>query len=599
MPAQQAAKFGDREAFDYYDSEGERSSAWTFKQFAEDSETVARALVSYGLAPQCTVAILSANSPQMLLTDFGAYRIGAVPVSIYATASADQIKYIVNDSKAQVMITGDERHYDQACAVAPLCPTLRLIIACHADTVEVRNMRAGGIATITWKEFMTAGHKADEAIRAKVDSYTSQVTDDTLATLIYTSGTTGEPKGAMLTHNNFTSAIRIHDIRLTMLSDRDSSVSFLPLTHIFEKAWTYYCLHKGMHVSISNNPRIVDKVMVKARPTCMSSVPRFWEKVYATINEKLSKMPAWKRAFAKRAIRVGARVNLHYRRLGLKVPPMLQMQYNFFDKQVLGPVRRLLGLDHPNIFPTAGAPVSDAVVDLMQSLGINILVGYGLSETTATVTCYPIKDFIVGSVGTVMPELEVKIGAENEILVKGPTVMKGYFNKPDATAEAFTPDGWFRTGDAGHFDKEGALVLTDRIKDLFKTSNGKYIAPQLLETRLGNDPYIDQVAIIGDKRKFVSALIIPAYKALQDYAKRKHISFKNNADLIRNSDIKDLIQSRIDRLQAGLANFEKIKKFTLLPREFTIESGELTNTLKLRRPVINLHYAPQIEAMYS
>ena len=599
MPGRQAAAYGSREAFDYYDNDGNRAGAWSFSQFADDVATVSRALVSYGLAGSSTVAMLTANAPQMLWVDFGAYRIGAVPVSIYSTATADQIKYILNDCKAQIIVTGDRRQYDLVCSLAPLCPQLRLIVACHAGAKGNGVIRAAGVATITWSEFMQAGQTAKDDLEARVLDYNSRVTPESLATLIYTSGTTGEPKGAMLTHANFDAAIRIHHIRLTTLTDKDSSLSFLPMTHIFEKAWSYLCLDFGMHVSINDNPHIVDKVMRKVRPTCMSSVPRFWEKVYAVINDKMGKMPLFKRTLAKRAIRVGAKVNLHYLRQGLPVPALLRMQYAFFDKQVLGPVRRAIGIDNGNIFPTAGAPVSDAVVELMHCLGINILVGYGLSETTATVTCFPTKDYVIGTVGTILPELEMRIGEDNEVQVKGPTIMYGYLNKPEETANAFTADGWFRTGDAGSIDAQGNLILTDRIKDLFKTSNGKYIAPQMLETRLGNDPYIDQVAIIGDKRKYVSALIIPAYHALQEYARRKQIEFKNNADLIRNADIKAFIQSRIDRVQKGLANFEQIKKFTLLPREFTIESGELTNTLKLRRPVINLHYAPQIEAMYS
>ena len=600
MPGRQAAKYGQRPVFDYYDAQGNVTST-TWRQFEADIRDFAASLVAHGLTPGCKVAILSANAPHMLVTDFGCYAIGAVPVSIYSTASADQIKYIINDAKAQIIVTGDRRQYDQACNLAPVCPTLRLVVACHseADGSAPRLSTVGRLATMTWADFMAEGAKATDDLRQRVTEYGNATADDTLATLIYTSGTTGEPKGAMLTHGNFAAAMAIHHQRLTMLSDADTSVSFLPMTHIFEKAWTYLCLDMGIHVSINADPHVIEKTLRAVHPTCMCSVPRFWEKVYAAVTEKMAAMNAMKRAFAMRALKVGARRNLHYKRQGLKVPALLEMQYRFFDKRVLGPVRRIIGVDNGNIFPTAGAPVSDTVVRFMHSMGINILVGYGLSETTATVTCYPTVDFVVGSVGTPMPEVQVRIGDNDEILVKGPTVMRGYYNKPDATAEAFTADGWFRTGDAGHFDDEGALVLTDRIKDLFKTSNGKYIAPQQLETRLAQDPFIDQVAIIGDERKYVSALIIPAFQALREYAHRKHIAFKTNVDLIRNADIRDLIQKRIDRLQKGLAGFEQIKKFTLLPREFTIESGELTNTLKLRRPIINRHYANQIEAMYT
>lgn len=238
-------------------------------------------------------------------------------------------------------------------------------------------------------------------------------------------------------------------------------------------------------------------------------------------------------------------------------------------------------------------------MEFLHTCGINIVVGYGLSETTATVSCYPATGWEVGTVGTVMPDVQVRIGEQDEILVKGPTVMRGYYNRPEDTAKAFTPDGWFRTGDAGRIDASGAIVLTERIKDLFKTSNGKYIAPQAIETRLGEDRYIEQVAVIGDRRKYVSAIIVPAFEALKEYARKHKIKFNNLEELVQNGEIRNLIAERIERLQKGLAGFEKIKKFTLLPREFSIETGELTNTLKLRRAIINALYADQIEAMYA
>jgi long-chain acyl-CoA synthetase len=257
-----------------------------------------------------------------------------------------------------------------------------------------------------------------------------------------------------------------------------------------------------------------------------------------------------------------------------------------------------MGVDRGNIFPTAGAPLSANIVEFFHSIGVNIVIGYGLSETTATVSCFPAVGYEVGSVGSPMPGVQVRIGEQNEIQVKGPTVMRGYYNRPDDTAAAFTADGWFRTGDAGYINESGAIVLTERIKDLFKTSNGKYIAPQAIESRLGEDRYIEQVAVIGDRRKYVTAIIIPAFEALKDYARRHKIAFKTIDDLIHNSEIIRFFTERIERLQRGLAGFEKIKKFTLLSHEFTIANGELTNTLKLRRLVIADRYSTEIEAMY-
>ncbi|MDE6196328.1 MAG: AMP-binding protein, partial [Muribaculaceae bacterium] len=293
-----------------------------------------------------------------------------------------------------------------------------------------------------------------------------------------------------------------------------------------------------------------------------------------------------------------AKRNLEYVRLGLKTPWWLEKQYQFFDKNVFSKVRAVLGLANGRFFPTAGAPLSANITEFFHAMGINIVIGYGLSETTATVSCFPDVDYVIGTVGTTLPGVMVKIGEENEILVKGPTVMRGYYNRPDENAKVFTEDGWFRTGDAGLFDHSGALVLTERLKDLFKTSNGKYIAPQAIESRLGEDRYIEQVAVIGDRRKYVTAVIVPAFGALKEYARRKGIQFSSVEELVENAEIRKFIAERIERLQKGFAGFEKVKRFTLLPKEFSIESGELTNTLKIRRPVINSMYADEIEAMY-
>jgi long-chain acyl-CoA synthetase len=391
----------------------------------------------------------------------------------------------------------------------------------------------------------------------------------------------------------------MHRVHLTSLTDADTSICFLPLSHIFEKAWTFLTLYLGMTVYVNRNPREILTSIREVHPTCMCSVPRFWEKAYAGIQEKIARMKPVSRFLCARALKIGRRRNLDYVRLGLPVPKMLEMRYQFYYKRVFAKVQRILGIDRGNMFPTAGAPLSPAITEFFRTMGVPIVIGYGLSETTATVSFFPYVGYEFGTVGKLMPGVEVKIGDNSEILVKGPSVMRGYYNKPEATKEAFTADGYFRTGDAGHFDENGSLVLTERIKDLFKTSNGKYIAPQVLESRLGEDKYIEQVAVIGDNRKFVTAIIVPAIEALKEFATRKKIQYHSLEELVKNAQVKELISERIEALQEGLASFEKIKKFTLLPKEFTMEAGELTNTLKIRRPVINRHYASEIEAMYA
>ncbi|MBD5276324.1 MAG: long-chain fatty acid--CoA ligase [Bacteroides sp.] len=595
LVAANAARYGEREAFSCSNNGGEDWVSTSWNQLLESQAAAACALETLGIEPGDMLAVFSPNCPEILMTDFGAWANRAVPVSIYATSSPEQVSYIVRDSAARIIFAGEQRQYDAARAIAAECPALERIVV-YDPSVKLDDTDT---TTMRWEHFMALGRAASDMCRAVVAERTAASAPDDIFTLIYTSGTTGEPKGAVLPHSCMNAAVRIHEQRLTMLSDRDTSLCFLPLSHIFEKAWTYYCLHMGIRVAINRDPRDVQKALRRVRPTCMCSVPRFWEKVYTGVQDKLATITGFKRRLMDRAIAVGRRRNLQYARLGLKAPWWLETQYRFFDKKVFGPMRRVIGVDRGNIFPTAGAPLSDNITEFLHACGINIVIGYGLSETTATVSCYPVTGWEIGTVGTVMPEVQVRIGENDEIQVAGPTVMRGYYNRPADTERAFTPDGWFRTGDAGRIDEHGAIVLTERIKDLFKTSNGKYIAPQAIESRLGEDRYIEQVAVIGDRRKYVSAIIVPAFEALKEYARSHRIKFRSLDELVQNEEIRKFIEERIERLQKGLAGFEKIKKFTLLPREFSIETGELTNTLKLRRAIINALYADQIEAMYA
>lgn len=563
-------------------------------QLAEAAHKAACALEILGVKEQERVAVFSPNDPKIIVTDFGCFANRAVTVSIYATSSDEQVEYIVRDSGAKILFVGTRSQYEIARKVAVKVPALSQIVV--YDEIETD---PDDESTMTFSSFLKLGEAATEACRAEVEARTARAIPEDVATLLYTSGTTGEPKGAILPHSCFNAALEIHHRVLTSLSDNDTSLCFLPLSHIFEKAWTYFCLDCGIQVYVNRDPRQIQEVIKEVSPTCMCSVPRFWEKAYTAIQEKMGAMNAFGRKLCARALQVGRKRNLHYKRLGLPVPRLLEARYRFYDKFVFSTVKRAMGITNGNIFPTAGAPLSTAITEFFHAMDVNLVIGYGLSETTATVSCYPYVGYEIGTIGTVLPGIEVKIGAENEILVKGPTVMRGYFNKPEETAAVFTDDGWFRTGDAGHFDANGALVLTDRLKDLFKTSNGKYIAPQAIESRLGEDKYIDQVAVIGESRKYVTAIIVPAIEAVKEYAMRKKIQYQSLEELLKNSQILDMIGRRIETLQEGLASFEKIKKFTLLPREFSMENGELTNTLKIRRPVINRRYANEIEAMYA
>lgn len=594
LARRQTAKHPEKVALRHRNSLGQWVPT-TWAEFADNIDFIAYALETLGLTPGEMIAIFSANRPENLTADFAAYRNRAIPVALYATSSPEQVAYIINDAKAKFAFAGDQKQYDILVKVRPQCPSLEMIFTIDPAIVPAK----GDKSTLAFADLLGLGRAASEKCRQEVDRRTGQAVDTDLATLIYTSGTTGEPKGAMLPHSCFNACLEIHRAYLTMIrAEGERSLCFLPLSHIFEKAWTYFCLMMGIEVCVNLNPKEVQQSLVETRPTLMCSVPRFWEKAYSVIQEKIARAGGIQKKLMLAALKVGAKRNLHFKRLGLKVPPMLELQYKFYDRNVFSKVRKAMGVDRGNIFPTAGAPLSPNIVEFFITMGVDIVIGYGLSETTATVACFPQTGYEIGSVGTPIPHVEVKIGDNDEILVKGPTVMTGYYNRDADTAAAFTPDGWLRTGDAGRIDSHGAIFLTERLKDLFKTSNGKYIAPQAIESRLGEDRFIEQVAVIGDNRKYVSAIIIPAFEALKDYARRHKIAFKSIDDLVNNSEIKKFFAERIEKLQRGLAGFEKIKKFTLLPSEFTIENGELTNTLKLRRPVINNHYAGVIDAMY-
>lgn len=594
LPRHQAARWGaSREAFSYRD---DLSGTWipvNWDEFERSVDAAARSLAIAGVEPDAKVAVFSPNSPEFLVTEFAAYRNRAVTVSIYSTSSPEQVSYIVNDSGAKVILVGGEEQYEAVCRIAADCPSLSLIVVAGGVTPMPGNVR-----TLSFDDFIKRGLDAPAEVAEKVESRARQALTEDVATLIYTSGTTGEPKGAVLTHANFNEIIAMHVERLDYLTEEDTSISFLPMTHIFEKAWTYFCLSRSMRVAVNHDPCEIQRSLKEVRPTCMCSVPRFWEKAYGVIRTKMAELGPLRRAVAVRALTVGRRRNLYYVRHGLRVPRMLQWKYRLYERLIITPVKRVMGVERGTLFPTAGAAIDPAIVEFFHCLGVNMVVGYGLSETTATVSCYPDVDYVFGSVGTVLPGLEVKIGKGGEIMVKGPTVMRGYYNKPDATAQALTPDGWLHTGDAGFIDDAGNLFLTERIKDLFKTSNGKYIAPQAIESRLAKDPLIEQIAVIGDRRKFVSALIYPDYDALARYAAEHGIHTKSPSELATADRVKQLVARRIESLEQGLASYEKIKRFTLLAAPFSMEAGELTNTLKIRRSVINTRYADLIDAMY-
>ncbi|MCH5327908.1 MAG: long-chain fatty acid--CoA ligase, partial [Coprobacter sp.] len=508
----QSEKYGNREVFRHKDYHTGKWVSTSWNEFAGQVDTIAKALAELGVNEQENLATYTQNKPEGLILDFAAYANRAIIVPMYATSSRAQIEYILNEAEVRFLFVGEQFQYDNARQALPNCPKLEQLIILDRDVKLADDDKT----SLFFDELYVRGEQSDKV--AVVARRTAEGREEDLANIIYTSGTTGVPKGVMLTHANYNEAMRIHVDRLPMISDRDVSMCFLPLTHVFERAWTYFCLETGIRVAINLRPSEIQDTIKEVQPTIMCSVPRFWEKVYTAVQEKLAPAKGVQRWLVNRALKTGRRRNLDYVRLGRKAPFGLECRYRFFHKVLFSKLHKAIGIPNGNIFPTAGAPLSDTINEFMHICGINIVSGYGLTETTATVSCFKSSGYEIGSIGSIMPSVQVKIGENNEILVKGATVMKGYYKKPEETAQVFTEDGWFRTADAGRFTDAGSLVLTDRIKDLFKTANGKYIAPQALETKLGEDKYIDQVAVIGDQRKYVTAIIIPAYEALKEYA---------------------------------------------------------------------------------
>ena len=588
----QAENYGNRTALKHRDNATGKWLKISWREFSDKVMLTAKAMAEFGIKVQENIGVYSQNMPQCLYTDFGAYGNRVVSIPMYATNSPGQIEYIINDAKIRTLFVGEQLQYNNAFKVQKDSKYLeRLVVFDPAVKMNPEDK-----TSIYFDDFLRLGDNAHAESTVKI-RMTEAVPED-LATIIYTSGTTGESKGVMLPHSCYLEAMRIHDVRLPLVTDKDLSMSFLPMTHIFEKAWCYYCLHKGVTIAINQDPKMIQKTLPEVHPTLMCNVPRFWEKVYAGVHEKInSASPAMKKIFLD-AIETGRKYNLEYKNKGIPAPCGLKLKFQFYNKTVFTLLKRVLGIERGRFFPVAGAPLSDTVNEFLQSVNIPIAYGYGLSETTATVCFYPEIGFQFGSIGEVMPGVQVKIDpGNNEILVKGKTVMSGYYNKPEETKRAFTEDGFFRTGDAGRLEGN-TLFFTERIKDLYKTSNGKYIAPQAIEMVMSGDNYIEQIAVIGDQRKFVSALIVPAYPLLEKYAGEKGISFESREELVKNKDIIRFIEARVEEHQKNLASYEKIKRFTLLPEPFMM-GCELTDTLKLRRPVVLQKYATEIEAMYE
>lgn len=588
----QAKIYGSRTAMKYKDYAENKWKDISWNTFSETVRLVGNAMRELEIGIQENVAVFSQNMPECMYVDFGAYAIRAVTIPFYATSSETQVKYMVSDAKVRYIFVGEQYQYDTAYRVLKIEHCVCGLIIFDRSVKKDEQDKV----SMYFDEFLNLGRSFKH--QTEIEMLTAELDQDDLANILYTSGTTGLSKGVMLTHRMYNAAIRSHEGQLN-LSDHDLVMNFLPFTHVFERGWSYLCIASGCTLVVNQRPTEILQSLREVHPTCMCAVPRFWEKVYAGVQEKLNTSSPIQRRMLEDALRVGKEYNVNYKMKGLEPPLTLKMQYLFYEKTVIALLLKTLGLERHNFFPTAGAAISKEVEEFIHSAGIMMIVGYGLTESTATVTCdrwnQPIT---IGSVGRLLDGIQMKFGENNEILLKGDTITKGYYRKAEVTGLVVDKEGWFHTGDAGYL-KDGELFLTDRLKDLFKTSNGKYIAPQMLEARLCVDRYIDQVVIIADQKKFVSALVIPEYKLLEQYAQSHNIAYQDRADLCRNKQVEQFVLDRLETMQQDLAYYEQVKRITLLPEPFSLERGELTNTLKVKRSVINEIYKEQIEEMYK
>ena len=587
-----AAKYGERAAFTYKDF---GSSVWkkiSYNRFSQLVKQASNALLNLGAKPHDKIAVFSQNCLQYLVADFGAYGVKLVSIPFYATASEQQIQYMINDAQVRFIFVGEQEQYDKAHRIFALCNTLeRIIVFDRSVRISTHDP-----AALYFDDFLKHGEGLPR--QSEVEQLYKEASMDDLCNILYTSGTTGDSKGVMLTYGQYDAALAANDA-VVKVGENDRIIQFLPITHIFERGFSYLSFSEGSHIIINTDPHEIQQSMRETHPTCMCSVPRFWEKVYQAVKEKIERSSSLQQKMFRHALEVGRRYNVECK-MRCKCPsPWLAMEYKLLDKMILSLVRKQIGLENSNLFPTAGARVSPEVERFVHSVGINMVVGYGLTESLATVSCdRDNKPCTIGSVGRPIGGIEVKIGDDDEVLLKGPTITKGYYHRDAANKDAFTEDGFFRTGDAGYI-KDGELFLTDRIKDLFKTSNGKYIAPQLVESLILVDKYIDQVAVIANERKFVSALIVPEFRLVEDWAKEHGIEFSSREDLCANPKVNKMILDRIKTLQQQLAHYEQVKRITLIPHHFSMESGELTNTLKIRRTVVYKNYKQEIDKMYE
>jgi long-chain acyl-CoA synthetase len=556
--------------------------------FVSTVRSLALGLESLGIRKGDRVAILSENRPEWTAFDHALLNLGAVSVPIYPSLLADQIRFMLDNSQARVLIVSGPAQMEKVRPVLPSLPGLTQVIAMEAPSGAPEGV-------LPWGAVIQAGEAIHRSDPGRFEATRAGVSPEDLASILYTSGTTGEPKGVMLTHGNFASNVNA-TLRVIPFSEADSTLSFLPLTHVLERMVEFAYLSAGASIAYAESFEAVPQNLAEIRPTVAASVPRLFDKVHDRVISMAGASPLPRRLLFALALSIGrkrARALLQ----GRPVPLVARLLHPLTDRLVFSRIRERTG-GRIRFFVSGGAPLAVRSAEFFYAAGIRVLEGYGLTETSPVVALNTLERTRLGTVGPVVPGVEVRIAGDGEILVRGPNVMKGYFRNEEATREVMK-EGWLLTGDIGHLDEDGFLKITDRKKELLKTSGGKLVAPQPLENLLKTDRFISQAVVVGDRRQFISALIVPDFAWMESYARHKQIPYKQVEELLENPRVLDLYGRRIEAKMQGLPSYETVKKFRLLPAELSMEAGEITPTLKLKRRIVERKYASLIESMYE
>jgi long-chain acyl-CoA synthetase len=558
------------------------------QDFADSVKYFSLGLKDLGLKAGDKMVILSDSKAEWVMADIGNLCQGGVTVPIYTSLVPEQIKYIINDSDSKIVVFSDSLQWQKLKAIKDELKNVSHCITFLPEAPE---------GVLTFAQVMERGKKLAQENPGLFEKITQQVKPDDLASIIYTSGTTGVPKGVMLTHSNFISNVKA-TASVIEFSEKDTVLSFLPLSHVLERMVTFTYLYKGCTIGYaeSMDTVVVAENLLEVRPHIMVCVPRVLEKIYSKVMDNVLRSSALKRKIFFWGVKVG-REYAKRKLSGQPIPGFLQFKKNLAHKLVYSKIIEKTG-GRVRFFVSGAAPLSKDIAEFFYAMGLVVLEGYGLTETSPVIAVNTFENLKFGSVGKVIPGVEVKIAEDGEILTKGPNVMKGYYKKEDETREAFK-GGWFHTGDIGHLDEEGFLVITDRKKDLIVTSGGKNVAPQPIENLLKLSPYVSNVVVFGDRRRFISALVVPNFDKLKEYATTNDIPFETNSDLTRSEQVLNFMEREIDRITPNLASYEKVKKIALLDRDFEIEKGEMTPTLKVKRNIVEEKYKDIIDALYK